>query len=149
MPAITSADPQLFSSNRGEWRTPKALYELLVTQARRFDVSDRHDGTFDAFRDEWPAHWFANPPYGKEIIRWVAKMNSAGPGVALIHARTDTRWAQEFVLPFAEVEFIRGRLHFDDKAPAPFPSILAWFNGEQGSYPGACVRMKRIEIIHL
>ena len=120
----------LRTSLRGDWRTPTDLYDRLVTKAGRFDVSDRHGGTFDALSMNWPAHWFCNPPYGTEIRRWVACMPSAGPGVALLPARPDTRWFHESVYPFARLEFIRGRLHFDGGGPAPFPSMLAWYAGE-------------------
>jgi hypothetical protein len=95
----------------------------------RFDVSDRHNGTFDALSDKWPEPWFCNPPYGREIGRWTIRMPTAGVGVALLPARTDTVWFHRDILPFARLEFLKGRLHFDGMrgGGAPFPSMLAWF----------------------
>ena len=118
----------LRSSDRGNWKTPLDLYAKLT--ARRFDVSNRHEGTFDALVDFWPEPWFCNPPYGREIPRWSERMKSAGMGVALLPARTDNRWFHRDILPFARLEFIPGRLHFDGGGRAPFPSMLAWFCGE-------------------
>ncbi len=122
----------LRSSNRGDWRTPIDLYRRLVTTPGRFDVSDTHGGTFDARYDEWPARWFCNPEYGRQIAWWTTKMRvwSDRPGVALIPARTDTKWFHASILPYARLEFIPGRLHFDGGGPAPFPSLLAWFAGD-------------------
>ncbi len=119
----------LRSSARGDWKTPTGLYARLV--AGRFDTSDRHDGTFDAFSMRWPSPWFCNPEYGRAIRRWTGCMPSAGPGVALLPARTDTRWFHSNVLSYARLEFLPGRLHFDGGGPAPFPSMLAWYGGEK------------------
>lgn len=73
-----------------------------------------------------------NPPYGKEIIEWVKKAAlSPAITVALLPARTDTRWYQEWVQPYAsEIRFINGRIRFRGNmtGSAPFPSIIAIFN---------------------
>lgn len=77
-----------------------------------------------------------NPPYGREIGRWVAKahqearMNGATV-VALIPARTDTAYWHDHIQDIAEVRFIRGRVKFEQpdrkSDPAPFPSaIVIW-----------------------
>lgn len=118
----------MLSSVRGDWRTPVALYRKFVPP--RFDVSDRHGGTFDALADEWPDPWFCNPPYGRGISRWTARM--AGTGVALLPARTDTRWFHDHILGKCRVELIQGRLYFDDSTRAPFPSMLCWFGDPPG-----------------
>lgn len=118
----------MLTSERPNWRTPKALYDFLVPTL--FDVSDRHGGEFDAFRDPWPHRWYANPPYGREMSSWTRLMHKDGrSGVALLPARVDTRWAQEDVFPHAtEILFVRSRLHFDDGPnSAPFPSMLVFF----------------------
>lgn len=49
--------------------------------------------------------------------------------VMLLPARTDTKWFHEYVLPYAEIYFIKGRLKFgDSKNSAPFPSMIAVFD---------------------
>lgn len=56
--------------------------------------------------------------------------------VMLIPARTDTKMFHDFILGKAEIRFIRGRLNFEvdgekSKDPAPFPSMIVVFRGEQ------------------
>jgi site-specific DNA-methyltransferase (adenine-specific) len=74
-----------------------------------------------------------NPPYGREIDKWLRKAyESALKGavvVCLLPARTATAWWHDCVLPCAAaVQFVRGRLRFSGmKDPAPFPSVLALF----------------------
>ena len=77
---------------------------------------------------------FCNPPYGRELTKWVRKCyeESRKPGtlvVLLIPARTDTAYFHDYIYHKAEIRFIRGRLHFDDSVnAAPFPSMLAIFD---------------------
>jgi site-specific DNA-methyltransferase (adenine-specific) len=82
-----------------------------------------------------------NPPYGRAIGEWIAKAyHSAQAGatvVALIAARTDTRWWHEFVVKAAEVRLLQGRLKFGGAtSSAPFPSVVAVFKCAEG-YPAA------------
>ena len=82
---------------------------------------------------------FCNPPYGREIGKWVQKAyeeaQAGTPIVLLIPARTDTSYFHEYIYGKAEVRFVRGRLRFTDEDghaadPAPFPSMLVIYNGE-------------------
>lgn len=71
-------------------------------------------------------------PYGREIGSWVEKayneMQRGITVVALLPARTDTRWFHEYVVRASEVRFVRGRLKFGgSKNAAPFPCMLAVF----------------------
>lgn len=117
-------DRVLFSSAKDDWRTPTALYRLLVILEERFDVSDRHGGTFDALKAPWPEPWFCNPPYGRQIGEWTRRMR--GRGVALLPVRTDTEWFHELWPRIVKIVFFKGRLHFNDAGPAPFPSMLVY-----------------------
>ena len=123
-PATPRLASGLFTSVRGDWRTPEVLYAAYVPPC--FDVTDRHGGTFSGLHDEWPEPWWANPPYGRGIERWTARMS--GRGVALLPARTDTAWFHDHIWGQCRIEFIRGRLHFDGLGPAPFPSMLCHFD---------------------
>ena len=82
---------------------------------------------------------FCNPPYGREIGKWVQKAfkeaHGGYPIVLLIPARTDTSYFHDFIYGRAEIRFIRGRLRFTDEdgnvsAPAPFPSMVVIYNGK-------------------
>lgn len=88
---------------------------------------------------------FCNPPYGREIGKWVAKAHAEAKSgrtvVLLIPARTDTSYFHDHIYGYAEIRFIRGRLRFTDEAgipfpPAPFPSMLVIYNG-RGERRGA------------
>ena len=76
---------------------------------------------------------FCNPPYGREISKWVEKAyNENKKGikiVMLLPARTDTKWFHEYIYKKHEIRFIRGRLKFNDgKQSAPFPSMVVIMN---------------------
>lgn len=128
------------SSKKMGWKTPAALYALLT--ARRFDVSDTHNNTFDALVDTWPTtrKWFSNPPYGRAIPAWLYRAYHSGPGVMLLPVRADTKWFHAYIWnhltgePRANVSFLHfipGRLKFDDQSQAPlFASMLVYFNGD-------------------
>ena len=80
---------------------------------------------FSSSTDEW------NPPYGRNIGKWVHKaFESAQDGatvVCLLPSRTDTKWWHEYCMK-GEVRFIRGRLNFGNaKHNAPFPSAIVIF----------------------
>lgn len=83
---------------------------------------------------------FCNPPYGREIGKWVRKAyDEARSGttiVLLIPARTDTAYFHDYIYGKAEIRFLRGRLRFADDngtryPPAPFPSMVVIYNGER------------------
>lgn len=80
---------------------------------------------------------FCNPPYGREISKWVEKAFNESRKekttvVMLIPARTDTRWFHDYIYRNAEIRFIRGRLKFgDSKNSAPFPSMVVVFGKHQ------------------
>ena len=79
---------------------------------------------------------FCNPPYGKEIGKWVEKCyqeahSGAELVVMLIPARTDTKYFHDYIYKKAkEIRFLKGRLKFEiDGEPggsAPFPSCLLY-----------------------
>ena len=83
---------------------------------------------------------FCNPPYGKEIKNWVKKCWEEGQKentivVMLIPARTDTIYFHQYIYPFAEIRFIKGRLKFVGKqkgsGSAPFPSMIVVFDSKK------------------
>jgi phage N-6-adenine-methyltransferase len=128
----------MFSGKRDDWETPDALFRELDREfgfdldvcatpenakcAKFFSHED------DGLKQEWKGVCWMNPPYGREIGRWLAKAaQSAASGatvVCLVPARTDTRWWHEFCQP-GEVRFLRGRVRFvGTPRPAPFPSAV-------------------------
>lgn len=120
--------PELFAKLDARWRftlDPCASPENAVCR-RYFTIAD------NGLLQPWRGRVFLNPPYGRVIGKWVAKalaevqLGNAELVVALLPARTDTAWWHDWVLPCAQVEFLRGRLKFGgSKHSAPFPSCLA------------------------
>lgn len=107
------------------------------TAARMLKPSD--DGLATAWPDD--AFVFLNPPFGRGQEAWMEKMaNHPGGGIALVFARTETRWFQRFVLNHPNVSavvFQEGRLKFHrangDVGDAP-PAGPAWIAyGEEGT----------------
>ena len=88
----------------------------------------------DGLKQEWTGNVWYNPPYGREIGKWIKKgYESSLQGakvVCLVPARTDTAWWHDYAMK-GEIEFIRGRLKFGDaKNSAPFPSAIVIFNNK-------------------
>ena len=80
---------------------------------------------------------FCNPPYGRELPKWVKKCYEESLNgslvVMLIPARTDTRWFHDYIYGKAEIRFIKGRLKFGNaKQSAPFPSMVVVYRASQG-----------------
>lgn len=123
-----------FSSQRLDWQTPKDVYDKLNDEFNfDFDPCPTNH-TFDGLTVEWKNSNFVNPPYGREIGKWLAKgYMEYGLGntvVFLIPSRTDTRWWHDYCMKATEIRFIKGRLKFDGwNTNAPFPSALIIFKG--------------------
>jgi hypothetical protein len=63
----------LFTSLRGDWKTPKALYQALDAEFRfDFDPCSLKP-KIDGLESDWGNRNFVNPPYGKEITKWIQK----------------------------------------------------------------------------
>ena len=75
-----------------------------------------------------------NPPYGRQIGKWLKKAYESSINgaivVCLIPARTDTAWWHDYVMK-GKIRFILGRLKFgNSKNSAPFPSAIVIFKGK-------------------
>lgn len=139
--------PQLLSSATDEWATPQDLFDRLDAcfhftldpcateenhKAPKFYTREQ-----DGLKQDWGGETiWCNPPYGREIGRWIQKCaEHHGIAVMLLPARTDTRWWHEFIAnnPNATIRFIKGRLKFGGaKNPAPFPSAIVIFINTEG-----------------
>lgn len=139
-------NPALFSSATDDWATPQQLFDNLnyvfnfTLDACASDDNHKCPKYFTAETDGLSQDWggnkvFCNPPYGRNATgAWIKKCydESKKPGtivVALIPARTDTKWFQQYIYKTnAEVFFVKGRLKFGDgKNSAPFPSMIVIF----------------------
>ena len=133
----------MFSSSTDQWSTPQhffndwaKLFPFTVdvcADASNAKCARYFDREVDGLTQDWaPATCWMNPPYGREIGRWVRKAyeesQKGATVVCLLPARTDTAWWHDYVIEHAQVAFIRGRIKFGDaKSGAPFPSAVAVF----------------------
>ena len=141
----------LLSSKQMNWCTPQSFFDKLnaefnfVLDAAATDKSAKCQAYYTPITDGLASSWdmggavFCNPPYGREIGKWVRKAyEEAQNGVTvvlLIPARTDTSYFHDYIYGKAEIRFVRARLKFTDSdgqayAAAPFPSMVAVYNGK-------------------
>ena len=122
-----------FSSQRLDWQTPKEVYERLNDEFKFTCDPCPVNPKIDGLTKDWGERNFVNPPYGREIQKWVKKgYNEAQKGktvVFLIPSRTCSRWWHDYIMKADEIRFIKGRLKFKGaKYDAPFPSCIVIFN---------------------
>ena len=155
-----------------EWETPQFLFDKLIEEFNfTIDVCASREnakcerfytkevkGLFKSWKNEIV---FMNPPYGHGKVRkWIEKAYQESLNnttvVCLIPSRTDTSYWHDYIIPHAEVRFLRGRVKFSlsndksnyieqlnlfeastiqyssdsiDETFAPFPSAVVIFNG--------------------
>ena len=124
-----------FSSLRSDWKTPKAVYQILDAEFH-FD----HDPcppnyTVNGLTSEWGDSNYVNPPYN-QLKQWLKKgyeeWQKGKTIVFLIPSRTDTIGWHDYCMKASEIRSIKGRLKFDDQPnPAPFPSAIIIFKGDE------------------
>ena len=130
-----------FSSKSNEWTTPQHLFDELNQEfnftldpcateenakcSKHFTIED------DGLSKDWSNDVvFMNPPYGREIKKWIKKAYEeslkGATVVCLIPARTDTTYWHDFIFDKADdIRFLKGRLKFGNgKNSAPFPSAI-------------------------
>ena len=134
-----------YMSNSNEWETPQDLFDELDKEfnfnldpcATRGNAKCErfYSKIDDGLNHYWIGNTFMNPPYGREIGKWMKKAYEESlkgtTVVCLVPARTDTNWWWDYAMK-GKIRFIRGRLKF--KQPnkplqsAPFPSAIVIFN---------------------
>lgn len=129
-----------------DWATPKELFDEIDKEFHftldvcASDWNKKCERYFSEKENGLAQDWgkeicFMNPPYGKEIEKWMEKAyTSALKGatiVCLVPAATDTKWWHEYAMK-GEIRFLRGRPRFetpDGKWQQTFsPSVLVIFN---------------------
>jgi len=133
----------LFTSNSEEWETPQLLFDELNEEFNfTWDVCATKENskcgdnfwskTISGLTNDWGEVNWMNPPYGRDIGIWVRKAymhakRDQQTTVALLPARTDTKWFHDYIYKKKNVEirFLKGRLKFSNsKNSAPFPSMI-------------------------
>ena len=136
-----SINQGLMTSNTDLWSTPRdffddynAIYHFDVdvcATAENALCAKFYSPEDNGLSKEWHGVCWMNPPYGREIIKWMKKAYESSlhgaTVVCLVPARTDTAWWHDYAMK-GNIEFIRGRLKFgSSKNSAPFPSAVVVF----------------------
>lgn len=131
----------MMTSKTPEWATPQDLFDKLSAEFGPFNLDPCANALNhkcyryftkedDGLKQEWAGRVFMNPPYGRVIGAWIEKAYQSARGgalvVCLIPARTDTAYWHDFCMK-GEIRFLRGRVKFGGKGPAPFPSAVVVF----------------------
>jgi len=131
----------MFSSESNEWVTPTYIYNQLNREFRfTLDpcctIENKKCKKFytikeDGLKQDWSKDVvFMNPPYGQQIKLWIKKAYEeslkGATVVCLIPARTDTTYWHDYCFK-GQIRFIKGRIKFSGKGPAPFPSAIVIF----------------------
>ena len=132
----------MFTSNTDMWETPQWFFNELDNEfgftldacaiKENAKCYNFYSPEQNGLNQPWTGTVWCNPPYGRQISKWVKKAHeSAGNGttvVMLLPARTDTKWFHDYIYGVAEIRFVRGRLKFGgSKNGAPFPSMVVVF----------------------
>jgi len=146
----TQMNAGVFSSAADDWTTPDDLFARLDSEFHftldpcAYPETAKCDRYFtkveDGLSQNWTGRVFMNPPYGRGIDRWVKKafdaaQTTADVVVALVPARTCSKWWHDYCMSADEVRLIKGRLSFGGQNPAkghnaPFPSAVVVFRGQ-------------------
>lgn len=132
----------MFSSQTDEWETPQWLFDELHKEfnftadvcATSQNAKCEHYFTKsqDGLEMDWSGRCWMNPPYGREIGKWIKKayeevQRGVPLVVCLLPSRTDTKWWHDYCMK-GEIRFLKGRLKFSGcQYNAPFPNAVVIF----------------------
>lgn len=118
-----------------EWLTPPELVKKLgefdldpccPLNAPFYHANNNFTIEDDGLNKEWFGRIYCNPPYGRELHLWLSKLKKHANGIALIFARTETKFFFDNIWYDADaVLFVKGRIRFYH------------VSGIQGGTPGA------------
>lgn len=122
----------MFSSTTDLWETPQEFFDALNDEFHfNLDVcalpsnakcANYYTPDVDGLTQPWSGVCWCNPPYGRQIGKWVQRASEAAKlgntVVMLIPARTDTKWFHEYIYnkDGVETRFVPGRLKFENSA---------------------------------
>lgn len=146
--SVTKGSSVHNSSESQEWYTPKAVVDSVIAALGEIDIdpcSNSHKNPNvpatmhytkedDGLSKEWHGRLYMNPPYGRDVKKWVDKALSeiaAGrvtEAVILVAARTDTRAFEALADTCRCWCAVKGRLKFSGcENSAPFPSAVFYY----------------------
>ena len=142
------------SSESVEWYSPPHIVDIVTKFFGAIDIdpcwhpdspvlaSATYTQADDGLSKCWAGRVYMNPPYGRTIDDWIAKLvaeHDAGnitEAVALVPARVDTEWFRRLdAFPRC---FVRGRITFSNADnPAPYPHALIYLGRRTNEFSAA------------
>lgn len=141
----------LMSSKDQTWETPNSFFNEInkefnftldpccskdTAKCKKF-YTEKEDGLIQDWSNDVV---FMNPPYGRDIKKWIKKAHDeflkGATVVCLIPSRTDTQYWHNWIFPLyyknkIEIRFLKGRLKFGNSLnSAPFPSALVIYKNQ-------------------
>ena len=133
------------------WETPKEIFDPINEELNfTLDVCAIAENTkckkfftpqMNGLKQEWGNEiCWCNPPYGNTVSKWCKKaLEEARKGATtalLIPCKTNTNWWHDFVIPFAEIRFLRGRVRFIQNGiqftnAFPFPLAIIIYKADK------------------
>lgn len=145
---------QLPRMKTDEWLTPpeiiKSLGEFDLDPCSPINrpwrtAKNHYTKIDDGLSKEWFGRVWLNPPYNRLIEHWMQKMADHQNGIALIFARTETKFFQHHVFNSASsILFLEGRIYFYNNLgiKASFnsgaPSVLISYGKQNAEYLRNC-----------
>ncbi len=132
----------MMTSQKSDWITPPELIDSVLQVMGMIDLDPcsplvlapvpakmYYTEWSNGLEQNWYGRVYMNPPYGKEIKKWIEKViyeyniGNVTEAIVLVPARTDTRWfALLTKYPWCAIQ---GRLKFSGhNHSAPFPSAI-------------------------
>jgi DNA N-6-adenine-methyltransferase Dam len=141
--------------NSDQWLTPPEIIAALgpfdldpcaAPEPRPWPTAARHVALPEnGLAIPWHGRVWLNPPYSREVGRWLGRLAAHGCGTALVFARTETSWFVDSVWYHADAAlFLHGRVHFyrpsgrRARANSGGPSVLVAYGAYDAQRLAAC-----------
>lgn len=156
------------SSASPEWYTPPNILLLVLDVLEDIDLDPCsnigvpvvpalkcYTINDDGLTKPWIGTVYMNPPYGKTMPDWTSKLEheynigNVTEAIALLPARTDTRWFH--IICHHATCFIKGRIRFtkpdgSKTNPSPFPSMAVYFGTDDTKFKQVFNKIGRVKV---
>lgn len=138
-----------FKSDSIEYETPQILFDKLdkefnfnldvCASDQNYKCKKYYTKEDDCFTKEWMGNCWMNPPFSRNLSKFVLKMHdeynkNGGIKVCLIPVRSNTVWWSK-IIHDAECRFINGEVNFNNEKNGLWlpMCILVFGNGKKGT----------------
>tara|TARA_R110000824_G_scaffold300375_1_gene488399 strand:- start:163 stop:657 length:495 start_codon:yes stop_codon:yes gene_type:complete len=150
-------------SNSIEYSTPIEIVKPLIDEfgltkdvcasSENYKLPNYWTKEDDALKKDWKGNCWMNPPFSRELNKWVRKACSettrfGGTKVCLVPVRSNTKWWAEVSIK-SEIRFINGEVNFNNEERGLWLPMCIIIFGEQakaGTFSIINYRNKRWQI---